>query len=84
MEWKANNNYPEQIAEALLHAVGHDENIENGEGSPEYEEYTAEKNQLEDALYQLMAICQNPYNMDHYRTFYNVLDELTDCISRRA
>jgi len=81
MNWKA-NNYPEEIAEALLHAVGHDANIEDGEGSPEYADITAEKEDVVEALYHLKAVCENPYNKDYFRTFYNILDELRDVLER--
>lgn len=29
--------------------------------------------ELAEALYQIKAIAQNPYNSDYYRVFYNVL-----------
>lgn len=33
-------------------------------------------NDLENALYYLKALCENPYNNDYFRTFYNVLENL--------
>lgn len=33
--------------------------------------------QCEDALYQLKAITENPYNSDFYRTLYKVLEAVT-------
>lgn len=33
-------------------------------------------NDLENALYYLKAICENPYNYDYFRTFYNVLQNI--------
>lgn len=35
------------------------------------------KEQLEDALYQLKAIVENPYNSQFYTTLYMVLESLT-------
>lgn len=31
-----------------------------------------------EALYQLKAIASNEYNSDYYRTFWNVLQKITD------
>lgn len=33
-------------------------------------------NNLENALYHLKSLCENPYNNDYFRTFYNVLENL--------
>ena len=33
---------------------------------------------LIDAIYQLKAIAQNPYNNDYYRILYNVLEMIAD------
>jgi hypothetical protein len=42
--------------------------------SLDYEEEREETiKELENAIYQLKAICQNPYNSDYYRVFYNAL-----------
>ena len=32
--------------------------------------------ECEEAIYQLAAIAENPYNSDYYRTLYKVLDEI--------
>ena len=37
-----------------------------------------EKSDCINALDQLRAICQNPYNFDFYRTFYKLLETITD------
>ena len=34
--------------------------------------------EVEEALYQLQAIAENEYNADYYRTFWNVLQKITD------
>ena len=34
---------------------------------------------VEEAIYQLKAIASNEYNSDYYRTFWNVLQKITDC-----
>lgn len=49
------------IAEKLLELAGLDDS--NGELGEE----------LLDALYQIKAIAENPYNSDYYRVLYNVL-----------
>ena len=33
---------------------------------------------VEEAIYQLKSIASNEYNSDYYRTFWNVLQEITD------
>ena len=33
---------------------------------------------VEEAIYQLKAIASNEYNSDYYRTFWNVLQKITD------
>lgn len=40
-------------------------------------ENEAIKKDLEEAMYQLMAIVENPYNHDFYKTMYMVLESLT-------
>ncbi len=57
--------YPQEIAETLC-------KLADGEadGKP-VEECT-------EALYQLKAIAENPYNSDYYRTLYKVLERLTE------
>lgn len=61
-----NTNYehPEDIAQALCKVTG-----VTGE---------AEIKDCTDALYQLLAIAQNEYNSDFYRTFYAVLSKLME------
>ena len=34
--------------------------------------------EVEEALYQLQAVAENEYNADYYRTFWNVLQKITD------
>lgn len=36
----------------------------------------SDRNDLEEALYQLHAICENEYNHDFYRVLYKALEEL--------
>ena len=33
---------------------------------------------VEEALYQLQAVAENEYNADYYRTFWNVLQKITN------
>lgn len=34
--------------------------------------------QLENAIYHLYSICQNEYNNEYFRTFYKILEEITE------
>ena len=34
--------------------------------------------EVEEALYQLQAVAENEYNADYYRTFWNILQKITD------
>ena len=34
--------------------------------------------EVEEALYQLQAVAENEYNADYYRTFWNVLQKITN------
>ena len=47
------------------------------EGVYGYEVYNCGTDQ-EEAIYQLKAIASNEYNSDYYRTFWNVLQKITD------
>lgn len=44
---------------------------------PNVEDSDALYKDVEEALYQINAIAQNPYNKDFYRVFYNVLLAIT-------
>lgn len=59
--------YPEEIAAALMKLDGEAFVMED-EGRPE-SEYT-------ECLYTLMAICENKYNNDYYRSFYRLLERI--------
>lgn len=59
--------YPREIAEALCDLSGA-ENLADGN--------TVEA--CEDAIYDLMAICENEYNRDCYRVLWDVLESLTE------
>lgn len=65
--------YPEDIALALCKMA--DKNFKD------YDEY-GESNPLaidvQDALYQLMAICENEHNFDYYRTLWDVLQNISE------
>lgn len=56
--------HPEDVTDALCRLTGI-----TGE---------AERQACEDALYQLHATAENPYNFDYYRIFYAVLSQLTE------
>lgn len=62
--------YPQEIAERLYELAK----------DMDYMDYEEEKEQiladLEDALYDLLAIAQNEYNKDCYRTMYNILERI--------
>lgn len=64
--------YPDDIAKTLVYLSGAE--------TTEYE--TELKKDLEDALYQLMAISENEYNFDFYRTLWNTLQDICsrDCV----
>lgn len=66
--------YPGEIAAALCGYIG--------ETDP------AIVDRLDSALYQLKAICENPYNSDHYTDIYRVLERFTEkwsrCSGRKA
>lgn len=67
MSFKA-EYYPEEIAAVLMNLAG-EEFVMEDEGRPE-SEYT-------ECLYTLMAICQNKYNNEYYRSFYRLLERVT-------
>lgn len=62
--------YPQEIAERLYELAK----------DMDYMDYEEEKEQilanLEDALYDLLAIAQNEYNKESYRTLYRILERL--------
>lgn len=62
---------PEEIARALVGLSGISENMTEND-----EESTVDD--CENALYQLMAIAENKYNFDFFRTMWNVLEALTE------
>lgn len=57
--------YPEEIAEALCAIIGKEP------GEQEQRDYV-------DALYYLHTICQNNLNNEYFRTFYKLLEHLTE------
>ena len=59
------NYYPDDITTALINCSG-----------KQYEPNQAK--QIEEALYQLAAIAENPYNSDYYRTLYKLLEDITE------
>ena len=60
----SNEYYPQEIADALL--------MHSGLALTD-KERTAFREDLENALYDLMAIAQNEYNHDFWRVFWNIL-----------
>lgn len=59
------NYYPDDITTALINCGSN--------------QYTPEQvKQIVDALYQLQAIAENPYNSDYYRVFYRLLEDITE------
>lgn len=70
MSYKFEFSYhPTEIVDALCEIL----HIEN----------EAVKKDLEEAMYQLLAIVENPYNSDFYRTMYMVLESLTYRVETR-
>lgn len=59
--------YPGEIADAMIEKSKDMDFLDYEESVEE------EKEALENALYQLKAICENQYNNDYYRTFFNAL-----------
>lgn len=68
--------YPEDIALALCSIA--DENFENFD---EYGEINPKVEDLKDTLYDLMAICENKYNKDSFRTLWNTLQDISEKFS---
>lgn len=69
------DNSPEQIADALYDIA------KDMDWDSEYEEDI--KKDLNDALYWLLATCQNELNSEYFRTLYRVLDcvaDYVDCV----
>lgn len=60
--------YPQEIADSFLRSSM---NLSD-------KEFQALRSELENALYQLMAMAQNEYNHDFWRVLWNVLQNLMD------
>lgn len=70
-----NNNFeiekfPDEIANKLFELAK----------DMDFQDYEEEKKQilsdLENALYYLKAIAENPYNNEYFRTFYRILENI--------
>lgn len=61
--------HPEDIAEKLTRLADFGNDTEAEERA---------KSDILDAVYHLDAICQNEYNADYFRTFYNVLARVAE------
>lgn len=61
------NYYPDEITSAICEKIG--------ETNP------AKKSDIENAVYNLKAICENEYNSDFYRVFYKALEKLTEVLN---
>ena len=57
------NAYPEEISERLQKLTHQPEET---------------REQMKEALYDLLAICENPYNREEYRTLYKALATLAN------
>lgn len=64
--------YPDDIAEALC-----DLSKKELGYKPDGQDYE----DCREALYQLMAICQNDHNAEYYRTLYKILAKVTYTIN---
>lgn len=62
------------IAELFIE-LGHPNELHNAEF---WEEHSQELKDIETALYNLKAICENEHNSDYYRTLWNVLQTACD------
>lgn len=60
--------YPDEIAEALCDLCKKELGYK-----PDGQDYE----DCREALYQLMAMCQNDYNAEYFRTLYKVLAKVT-------
>ena len=56
--------YPDDIATVLCKLAGNND--------PD------DKRDCEEAVHQLKAIAQNEYNFDHWRTFWRILETITE------
>ena len=65
--------YPEEIAMALCELADQEFN-----SLDEYGEIDGKCVEVRDALYHLMAVAENPYNKDHFRTLWDVLQDITN------
>lgn len=63
MERFTPNAYPEEISERLQKLTHQPEET---------------REEMKEALYDLLAICENPYNREKYRTLYNALSILAN------
>ena len=70
--------YPEDIAQALITIAGAD----MFEDFDEAEEVNQKKADCEDAIYDFMATCENPYNRDSFRVVWDLLQDITDRFER--
>ena len=62
--------YPQEIANNLYE-------LQKDMDWMDYEEEKEEILQdLENALYYLKALCENPYNNDYFKTFYKILENI--------
>lgn len=59
------NYYPDELAVALCKLAAGDDEVDR-EKIPDCAE----------ALYDLMAVCENKYNNDYYRTLWDVLQDV--------
>lgn len=57
--------YPDDIANALFDLAGIEPTADLFE-------------KLENAIYHFKCIAENPYNNDYFRTFYKILEKMTD------
>jgi hypothetical protein len=65
------NYYPDDIA-SVLYKLSSDIDIQDYSENKEHE-----IRDLQECLYQLLAIAQNKYNSEFYRTFWNCLERIT-------
>lgn len=65
-----NNYYPDDIASVLYKLASEADHADYSENKEH------EINDLKECLYQLLAIAQNKYNSEFYRTFWNCLERI--------
>ena len=68
--------YPDEISKALYYLCEGEDPTELD--ASEYAQVENGINDVEEILYRLMAEAENEYNDDSFRTFWNVMQKITE------